>query len=110
MLKFKNRRHHCVCHPQISLNVHFHRNVFFPSNAIELFNFWDTTGGGCGQYDVMTSSNLKIDVTIVFAVLKLVQMYIFITITCFVAELLAKMYFGVNGVNGVCDVIERSEL
>ena len=106
MLKFKNRRYHCVYHPQISLNVHFHRNALFPSNAIELFNFWGTTGGGCGQYDVITCSNLKIDVTIVFAVLKLVQMYIFITITCFVAELLAKMYFGVNG---VCDVIERSE-
>ena len=63
-------------------------------------------GRGCGQYDVMMYSNVKIDVTIVFAVLKLVQMYIFLTITCFVTELLAKMYFGVNG---VCDVIERSE-
>ena len=103
-LKFKS--HHCVCHPQISLNIHFHRNVLFPSNAIELFNFWGITGVGCGHYNFMTCSTLKIDVNIVFAVLKLVQMYIFITITCFVTELLAKMYFGVNG---VCDVIERSE-
>ena len=44
MLKFKNRRHHCLCRPQISPDVPFHHDNLFCCRIISENVFWGKWG------------------------------------------------------------------
>ena len=94
MLKFKNGNHHQIPRHKNTPFISFQQSVVLLPELLTLATFGATPDHGSQPYGDITCSNLKMDITIEFRVIKIPGVSIFRNLSRFAIELLTLTTFG----------------
>ena len=94
VLKFKNGNHHQIPRHKNTPFISFQQSMSFYYRVVNIGDFWVNAGFRGRAYGDITCSNLKMDITIEFRIIKIPGVSIFSDLCRFAVELLLLTTFG----------------